>query len=416
MKSVLVFFDQTLCRMLFKRVGAVLLLLVFVSSHAQSPCTDGQAPNLLTQWKNSTTIAHSNRPGLTKQGLSEASSRMNKIAPVLMKAYPQPRGLEAHMRRSIDGEGEHEEYRAELAGAAAPLRYSTEAWFFTLNCDTQTGKVAREGETGTQIIARVNWLRDFMEPIDEAYGGLKLPNGQKMYFMPYVVGNLKDYPVYSTQKLTWDMRRQESVVDANRVRESILITRYNRLPVRSVSREEYIRAQQRGEEARFAEVEANMKKFETLLNASLAEYDKMAFASETEREKAKAGARKEVEIGRKTMTKDRDRHRQNVLKLDALIQELSEKERSAQAVISDPHALVMAFDMAAELKMQEQKGRPLVTHDFSYGDAKAPRHAIQYIQLFFKYETLSRLIAKPEMIRQVKENIDLDALSALLGS
>ncbi|WP_460639037.1 hypothetical protein [Larkinella harenae] len=43
-----------------------------------------------------------------------------------------------------------------------------------------------------------------------------------------------------------------------------------------------------------------------------------------------------------------------------------------------------------------------------------PRHAIQSVQWLMKYETAPGMVAKRELIRQFRRNIDLDARKALL--
>ena len=375
-------------------------------------CIDGQAPKHQMAWKNSGQVSHSHRPHFPKASLPPVSARMDQMAKLLMQAYPQPKGLECHIRREVDGEGDHDEYKASLSGKASPFRYSVEGWFFTLHCDTKTGQVKREGETGTTLELHVNWLHRFMKPIDGEYSELTIANGQQMYFMPYVVGELKGYPVYSTQQLTWDKRAQESVINANRPEESIILTADGKLPVRPVSKEEYLQALLRLQKKMVQETEKKRKELDAILAESLTSYDKMSFSSATDREKAKTGARRDAEKGRSFMAKELERYTSAISSLQAIIENLSPDEKKEQVFLEEATGILDRPDMKAALKNQEKKGRPIVTHDFSYTDPKLPRHAIQYIQVFFKYETLSRLLAKPDMIKQVKETIDLDALKA----
>jgi|GEM_PF-3402980 len=405
---------RTTYRSVRTTLSAIMIITALNAGAQSTDCIDTQAANYQMPWKNSGQVSYSHRPNFPKSSLPAVSARMDKIAKVLLEAYPQPKGLECNIRREVVGEGDYYEYKSELAGKVTPFRYSVEGWFFTLHCDSKTGGVKREGETGTTIEFHVNWLHSFMKPIDSHFDGLKLDNGQKMYFMPHIVGELKGYPVYSTEKLTWDKRMQESVTNANRPEESILILPDNRLPVRPVTKEEYINSLKRSQLEMIKETEKNMKEMEDALKESLASYDKMSFNSEAEREKAKTGAKRDVEKGRVYMTKDIERYRSNIAKLNALLESFSPQQRSAQAVIVDATGLLDKADMKAELNNQEKLGRPIVTHDFTYTDPKLPRHAVQFIQVFFKYQTLSRLIAKPEMVKKVKESINLDALKALL--
>lgn len=385
----------------------------FKNISAQSACSEGQAFEHSMLWKNLDNLSMADKNAITKQQYPFIKTRVDKIAEIIKRSYPNPVGLESQLKRRIDGEGEHYEYRAELSGKNAPLRYSAEAWFFSLLCD-KNGKVSREGETGTQVVAHVNWLEDFMDPVDGNFDGLQLENKQKLYFMPYKVGELQGYPVYNPKLLTFDKRRQESVYDANRPEESILLVKGDRLPVRPVTRQEYLNALKRAEEKSLADAEAHLKKMQDVLKESLADYDKMKFNSEAEREKAKAGAKKEVENGSKHSASYISKHKKNIAQIDALLKSFNTDDLNKQAIVHDVSVITTKADIAEEFKKQELKGRPVVTHDFTYFDPKLPRHAVQFIQVFFKYETLVRLIAKPKMIKEVKEKLDLKAMHALL--
>lgn len=385
----------------------------FKNISAQSACSEGQASEHSIPWKNLDNLSMADKNAITKQQYPLIKTRVDKIAEIIKRSYPNPVGLESQLKRRIDGEGEHYEYRAELSGKNAPLRYSAEAWFFSLLCD-KNGKVSREGETGTQVVAHVNWLEDFMDPVDGNFDGLQLENKQKLYFMPYKVGELQGYPVYNPKLLTFDKRRQESVYDANRPEESILLVKGDRLPVRPVTRQEYLNALKRAEEKSIADAEAHLKKMQDVLKESLADYDKMKFNSEAEREKAKAGAKKEVENGSKHSASYISKHKKNITQIDALLKSFNTDDLNKQAIVHDVSVITTKADIAEEFKKQELKGRPVVTHDFTYFDPKLPRHAVQFIQVFFKYETLVRLIAKPKMIKEVKEKLDLKAMHALL--
>ena len=214
--------------------------------------------------------------------------------------------------------------------------------------------------------------------------------------------------------LTYDKRRQESVYEANRPKESVLLIKGDRLPVRPVTRQEYLNALKREEEKNLADAEANLKKMQEVLKESLAEYDRMKFNSESEREKAKTGAKKDVENGAKHSASYISKHKKNIDQIEELLKSFNEDELNKQAIVHDVSVITTKADIAEEFKKQELKGRPLVTHDFGYFDPKLPRHAVQFIQVYFKYETLVRLIAKPKMIKEVKEKLDLKAMHALL--
>lgn len=390
-----------------------IILATFVSLNvsAQSPCKEAVAKDEPRAWKYTGKVGNIER--IPKSFAPSVTTRAQKLGEIIMKAYPNPKGLEANMRLIVDGEGEHYEYKPELAGANAPLRYSSQGWFFSLLCNPN-GPVKREVETGTLVVAYINWLYDFMDNADSPFGNFTLENGQQIYFMPYKIGELKGYPVYCLQNTPAMKNQRDHIINALRPKESILITRDGKLPYRPVSNEEYLNAIKRGVRAMMKEAESGETKWKNTLKESLAELDKMNFPTEAQREKEKASARKDVDMALKNTLADIQRYRSTIAKVDELLESLEPSAKIKQAVALDMTAIIHGSDMQKEFRNQEKIGRPLITHDFSYYDPKLPRSAVQFIQLHIKYETHQSQVSKEDMIRQIRQNIDMDALRSML--
>lgn len=389
----------------------LILLLLFAQAFPSFGQTTCMAVNESRPWKYTGKVANLER--IPKNHAAGVTTRAQRLAEILMKAYPDPKGLEANMRLVADGEGEHYEFKPELTGANAPLRYSSQGWFFALHCNP-AGPAKREVETGTQVNVYVNWLYDFMDNADSPFGNFTLDNGQQIYFMPYKIGELKGQPLYCLQNTPTMKNQRDNIVNSLRPKESILITRKGKLPFRAVQNEEYLTAVKKGVKAMMKESEENESKWKTTLKESLAEIDKMKFASEAQREKEKASARRDVDMALKNTLNDLQRYRKILDGIDQIISALSQEERKKQAIALDMTAIIHSNDMLKEFRNQQKIGRPLITHDFSYYDPKMPRSAIQFIQLHFRYETHQSQVAKEDMVRKFRENIDLEALQSLL--
>ena len=388
----------------------ILLLLIapVFQSYGQNTC---MAINESRAWKYTGKVGNIER--VPKNFAPAVTTRAQRLAEILMKAYPDPKGLEANMRLVADGEGEHYEFKSELTGPNAPLRYSSQGWFFSLYCNP-AGPGKREVETGTQVNVYVNWLYDFMDNADGPFGNFTIENGQQIYFMPYKIGELKGRPLYCLQNTPAMKNQRDHIINALTPRESVLITRDGKLPFRPVQNEEYLRAVQKGVRFMMKESEAGELKWKNVLKESLADLDKMNFATEAQREKEKASARKEIDMALKNTLADIQRYRKILEETDLLLHALSPEEKKQQAVARDMTAIIHSKDMAKEFRNQQKIGRPLITHDFSYFNSNFSRSSIQFIQLHLRYETHQSQVAKEDMIRKVREHIDLDALQNLL--
>ncbi|MFD1139953.1 hypothetical protein ACFQ4C_02500 [Larkinella insperata] len=369
-------------------------------SAAQAPeCRPEDAQRIQTPWVRKPDALGAMDPAFPRKSLPVVFERQDKIIRLLQKAYPNPQGLEARAYRLIRNDPANE---YQLMPAGSPLRYSVTTYYLHYWCFR--GKPERSHETGTWIECHVNSLWQFMDSVSERE--YLLANGQQIYYMPEVIGELKGYPVYSKQT-GWN----------NQKHESILLVPGNRLPVRPVSREEFVRSLQRYIQNYLKENEETTHKLEAALKETLAFADQStAFKTAAEREKYKEENRRSVENGRIKRDQSAQRFRDNFQRLDALLAAMSPQERAAQAVIADPYGMLTNRRGLGTFEEQAPKGRPLVTHDLKYGDPGLPRHAIQSIQLLMKYETSADMVAKREMIRQFRENIDLDGLKALLES
>lgn len=352
---------------------------------AQAPCNTADVVKMPTSW--TTPLTKGNTPQLQRQ---------QKILQILKNAYPNPQGLIPNVHTLLPSDGDPNNEYIHLP-KKAPLRYSVTTYFHTLLCDAKTGKTYRDGETHTWIIAYVNSLTTFLTPAN-----FNMPNGQALYYMPKLVGQLKGYPVYDTQK--W-----KDIPD-----ESIVLSAGDQLPVKPVSRDEVLTVLAAEIHKQIADVEAGIRKVEAALKESLAEADKIPFKSAAEREKYKQDNIREVENGKLSTQKVIAGYRAQLQQLEQLRASMTPAERAKQAILTDPRDLIPQKGRSVGFDEQEKTGRAVVVRDLNWGNKKLAPHSIQLIQLLLHHQTDVRHIAKKEMIRQVKENIDLEALKKLL--
>lgn len=356
-----------------------------LTAWAQVPCNKADVVNMPTSWTIPPTKG--NTPQLQRQ---------QNILHILKSAYPNPQGLIPNVHTLLPSDGDpNNEYIHQPKGA--PLRYSVTTYFHTLLCDAKTGKTYRDGETHTWIIAYVNSLTTFLIPAN-----FNMPNGQAMYYMPKIVGELKGYPVYDTQK--W-----KNIPD-----ESIVLAAGDQLPVKPVSRDEVLTVLAAEINKQIAEVEAGIKKVDAALKESLAEADKIPFKSAAEREKYKQDNIREVENGKQNTLKISAGYREQLQQIEELRASMTPAERAKQAVLTNPRDLIPQKGRSVGFDDQEKTGRAVVVRDLKWGNKKVAPHSIQLIQLLLHHQTDARHIAKKEMVRQVKENIDIEALRKLL--
>ncbi|QIP12824.1 hypothetical protein G8759_09400 [Spirosoma aureum] len=366
-----------------------------VATMAQpSDCTPDYAQQVSTSWKRQATVATKLRAGFPKQTLPAIYARQEKLLDLFQHAYPNPSGLEARAYRNFYSSPD--DYRLEPTGS--PLHYSVVTYYKHFWCFR--GKVELSGETGTWLECYVNMLWRFMDSIGSEF---TLPNGQKIYFLPDKTGELKGYPIYSTQRN-----------DRTNPRESIVITADGRLPVRPVSREEFIRSLQRTLQQWIKENDETTLQLEASLKESTAYADKIPFKTEAERQKYKDDNRRSVEDGRKIRDKTAQKNRIRYQELEAMLAAMTPAQRSSQAIIENATGMLLNEREQGTFDEQAKNGHPLVTHDFAYSDPKLPRHAIQFVQLWLRYEDAPDMVAKRELMRQFRQNIDLDGFRALI--
>lgn len=362
---------------------------------AQPPaCTTDYVQQLPTQWKRNANPATNLATGFPKQALPAIYARQEKLLDLFQQAYPNPKGIEARAYRQVLSAPD--DYRLEPAGS--PLHYAAITYYFHYWCFK--GKAERSGETGTWLECYVNTLWRFMDPLDDEY---TLPNNQAIYYMPYKTGELKGYPIYSI--------RQDY---GQNPRESIIITTDGRLPIRPVSREEFIRSMQRSIQKFLKENDETTVQLEAALKESTISADKIPFKTEAERQKYKDDNRRSVEEGRKKRDKTAQQRRIRYQELEQMLTTMTPTERSSQAIISDITGMLFNERGKGTFNEQAIDGRPLVTYDFSYPDPKLPRSAVQFIQLYLRYEDTPYMVAKREMMREFRQNINLDGFRAMI--
>jgi hypothetical protein len=106
-------------------------------------------------------------------------------------------------------------------------------------------------------------------------------------------------------------------------------------------------------------------------------------------------------------------HANEIAGLNAAIEAMSPAERHAQAVIRN--GAYPASPGRGKLFVTEAEGgKPLVTVDRAFFDAKVPRDTIQFITVYWSWDDQNP--SKVEMIRVFKQNFDFAALKQMLGT
>jgi hypothetical protein len=301
--------------------------------------------------------------GFPGKSLEFIFARQDQLLGILKKAYPEPKGLEAFASR-IFNTSPGTDYLKEPGEAA--FHYSISTYYQHYWC--ADGKMELATETATRIECYVNAMFQLMEPLSRSKDFV-MPNGQQIFYMPYETGTVKGFPLYSTKE-KWN----------GNPRESIIISKDGRLPVLPVSREGFLMALG-------CYVQDKLKGLEIFHQAA-----------------AVTGS------GNETLLK---KYLNAYKRLEILMADMTEEERSSQAIVSDPSEMLWNRNGEGTFEAQEKiGGRPLVIYDLEYGNNQLPRHSIRFIQLFFNYEDYNA--TKRDMMRQFRENIDLDLLKALL--
>jgi hypothetical protein len=276
---------------------------------------------------------------------------------LLQAAIPKLNGIEAKAHRSFRGAS----YTKEGA-----LKYGVDAWFFGYYCVPDTpsfphvrGQVRLGDHTDTWIYIRFNdffWLTNERVMLDKS---LRAKGGGALFYFPKQGGEWKGLPLLLP---TIHSRKSEAVI----------IMPEGKTPYRFITREEFLEARER-------QVREKIDKLPQF------------------RDRAKAQTALEGELE----------------KIRSALAALSPEERKAEAVVRNPYVVPGGKDKV--FATEAEGGRRLFVISARFFDASLPRHAVQFMTVYWTWDSDPKDPAKAEVVRQFKQNFDVQALRAMLG-
>lgn len=336
----------------------LLLILLLVSvqvAFSQAPCTDEAAYQTAGRWRTQAEddLAMAD-PTFAKTQFQAILPKAQKALELIQKANPTLKGIEARAYRSVRGS-------SYVSGGA--VRFAATVGFFGYYCvpdtpsyPTRRGKVFLGDETGTWIEVFFNdlgWLVNEKKSLGKEF---LTAEGKMIYSFPKQSGEVKGFVL-----LEPDLFREKS--------EAVLILPAGRTPFKILSREQFLRA-------RTLLYEKEIKKLESLPQAA-------KIATE---------------------------YREDVAKINEMLAEMPPGERQSPAVVSN----LLARPGRQKIFVEEAVGgRRLATIDRSFFDPNLPRHAVQFITVYWRWDEKNP--AKAALIRQFKENFDFQSLKQMLG-
>ncbi len=351
----------------YRTIFAALFLALLAGDAAVAgtqPCTDEMAwekPGSWTVQADDLDVAERS----LKAQYPIAFANADRVVALLRQAIPNLNGVEARSYRTIRGSS----YTKNGA-----LMYGVNSLFFGYYCVPNTpsfptvrGQVRLGDETGTWIYIHFN---DFFWLANERFrvGGndLRAKGGGALFYFPKQAGEWKGLPLLRSMLFRGDPRQGREIKD-----EAVIITPRDRTPYRFLKREEFL-------EARARQVRNKLDKLPQ--NSSRAQH---VAALESE-----------------------------LQKINAALAALSPEERKADAIVRNSY--VVPGGREKVFATEAEGGRRIFTISAKFFDKNLPRHAVQFITVFWTQDVGPRNVAKARVIQQFKDNLDVQALRALL--
>jgi hypothetical protein len=363
----------------YRSIFAALFLASLVGDAAVAatpPCTDEMAWEKPGSWsaRGEDDLAMADR-SYPKAQYPVAFAKADRVVALLRQAIPNLNGVEARSYRSIRG--------ASYTKNGA-LKYGVNALFRGYYCVPDTpsfpqvrGQIRLGDETGTWIYVDFNnfsWLAN--DKLRVQGDDLYTKSGRVFFYFPKQDGEWKGLPLLSPILFRGNAFQGMGYKD-----EAVIIAPPGRPPYRFITREEFL-------EARARQVR---RKLEIL----------------AERERNPRSARIPPPDGRGRAQRENELQR-----IEAALAALSPAERKAEAIVSNPH--VIPGDAEKVFTTEAEGGRRVFIITRNFFDKSLPRHAVQFITVYWKWDVGSNSTAKARVIRQFKENLDVPALRALL--
>jgi hypothetical protein len=330
------------------------------------PCTDEMAWEKPGSWtaRAEDDLAMADR-SYPKAQYPIAFAKADRVVALLRQAIPNLNGVEARSYRSIRGSS----YTKNGA-----LKYGVNALFLGYYCVPNTpsfpkvrGQVRLGDETGTWIYIDFNnfsWLAN--DRFRLGGNDLRAKGGGALFFFPKQEGEWKGLPLLSPMLFRGNPSQGLGLRD-----EAVIIAPPGRTPYRFITREEFL-------EARARQVQNKIDKLPR--NSSRAQHV--------------ASLESELQ------------------KINAALAALSPEERKADAIVHNPY--VVPGGREKVFATEAEGGRRVFVISAGFFDKSLPRHAVQFITVYWQWNVGPNNTAKLRVIRQFQENFDVQALRALL--
>jgi hypothetical protein len=336
-----------------------LLAGIAQSVPAQQACTDEMAWTKAGAWatRSEDDLAMADH-SFPKADYPLALRKADQALALLKAAIPKLNGIEASGYRSIRGAS----YTKDGA-----LKYGVDALFRGYYCVPDTpsfpklrGQVRLGDETGTWIYIRFNdffWLTNERVMLDKS---LRARGGGALFFFPKQGGEWKGLPLLLP------------TIHTGQKTEAVVIVPQGRAPYRFITREEFLDARER---------------------QVLEKIDKLPQS----RDRARAQATLEGELQ----------------KIRSALAALSPEERKGEAIVRNSYVVPGGREQV--FATEAEGGRRVFVISARFFDASLPRHAVQFITVYWRWDAGPKNPAKAEVARQFRENFDVQALRAMLG-
>ena len=342
------------------RNGLILIAgLLLAAGQAAAQCSGELAWQTAGAWSHGEDTLANDR-ALPRSARAAALRKSDEVVELLKRAIPDPKGVQANVSRS----------RGAQYSDEGPLKYGVTALFLGYFCVGQTagnqdvrGKILLGGETATWIYIKFNDLSQLISPLGDEF---RVADGGVMFSLPRRAGDFKGHARHA-----WESSRG--------VRwEAILVKAKDMRLTRDVSREEFLRTREQIERDQIA----------TLLKSA-----------EGRAASSRAGIDKSVKS-----------YEQRLANLVALREGMTPAERQEPAIVRNTHA--GNRDHMTFAAKGERGDRLYVLND-AFFDKSLPRHAIQFAIILLRWQPQNP--PKVEVMRQFRENFDIEALRAMLG-
>src|SRR5262245_12462127 len=340
-----------------KRLVLLMLLAGFAGAvSAQQACTDEMAWSKPGSWARVEDDRAMADSSFSKTEYPAPLRMADQTTALLKAAIPKLNGIEAKVHRSI---------RDASYTKQGALKYGVDAWFFGYYCVPDTpsfpqvrGQVRLGDHTGTWIYIRFNdffWLTNERVMLDKT---LRTKGGGALFYFPKQGGEWKGLPL-----LLPAVHSGKS--------EAVIIVPEGKTPYRFITREEFLEARER-------QVREKIDKLPQF------------------RDRARVLATLEDELQ----------------KIRGALAALSTEERKAEAVLRNPY--VVPGGKEKVFATEAEGGRRVFVISARFFDASLPRDAVQFMTLYWTWDANPKDPAKAEVMRQFKENFDMQALRAML--